>query len=34
MSLDGVDELVNAPIAYYDGRNDDYETAPVETRQP
>lgn len=27
-----VDELVNAPIKYYDGLNDNYSAAPAETR--
>ena len=33
-SLDdvGVEELVGAPVRYIDGRNDDWVTAPVETR--
>ncbi len=33
-SLDGVDsgDLVAAPIIYFDGRNDDFESAPAETR--
>jgi len=33
-SLDGVDpgELAAAPITYVDGRNDDFESAPAETR--
>jgi hypothetical protein len=26
------DELVNAPVTYHDGRNDNYQSAPVETR--
>jgi hypothetical protein len=32
--LDGVDveELINAPITYFDGRNDNYESPPRETR--
>ena len=32
--LEGVDldELVNAPITYYDGRHDNYESPPAETR--
>lgn len=25
-------ELVNAPVSYHDGRNDNYESAPAETR--
>jgi hypothetical protein len=27
-----IDELMNAPITYHDGRNDDYGTAPAEIR--
>jgi hypothetical protein len=27
-----VDELMAAPITYYDGLNDNYESAPAETR--
>lgn len=32
--LEGVDidELVNAPITYYDGHNDNYESPPAETK--
>ena len=32
--LEGVDidELVNAPITYYDGHNDNYQSPPAETR--
>jgi hypothetical protein len=32
--LEGVDidELVNAPITYYDGRHDNYNSPPAETR--
>lgn len=32
--LDDVDaeELVNAPVTYFDGRHDDYENPPAETR--
>ena len=32
--LEGVeiDELVNAPITYFDGRNDNYKSPPAETR--
>jgi hypothetical protein len=28
-----IDELANAPIRYFDGRNDRYDRAPLETRQ-
>lgn len=27
-----VEDLVNAPVAYFDGRNDNYGAAPAETR--
>lgn len=27
-----VNELVDAPVTYYDGRNDNYESGPAETR--
>ena len=27
-----IDELLNAPITYYDGRHDNYESPPIETR--
>jgi hypothetical protein len=27
-----VDDLINAPVTYYDGRNDNYDSAPAETR--
>jgi hypothetical protein len=27
-----IDELVNAPITYFDGRNDNYQSPPTETR--
>lgn len=27
-----VDELVNAPVTYFDGLHDDYESPPAETR--
>jgi hypothetical protein len=27
-----VDELVNAPVRYFDGRNDRYDRSPLETR--
>jgi hypothetical protein len=32
--LDGVDidELVNAPVTYFDGANDNYDSAPAEIR--
>jgi len=32
--LEGVDidELVSAPITYFDGQNDDYQSAPAEIR--
>jgi hypothetical protein len=27
-----VDELINAPVTYYDGRHDRYDSPPAETR--
>jgi hypothetical protein len=27
-----IDELVNAPVTYFDGANDKYDSAPAEIR--
>lgn len=29
-----IDEFVNAPITYFDGRNDNYQSPPAEIRDP